>query len=106
MVAESGKRYKTIMNTAGALDKDDKHEMYDYIEKHIKDVRINSSEQITKNIFQHLEKLAKKRSKEVKVPTDPNRPPDYVIPGDPTSIIPVPPYEVKYMIPIVEEKFI
>ena len=53
-----------------------------------------------------MEKLAKKRSKEVKVPTDPNRTPTYLIPGDPTSIIPVPPYELKYMIPIVEEKFI
>ena len=95
------------MNTSKALDKDDRHEMYDYLDKHIKDVRINSSEKITKNIFQHLEKLAGKRCKEVKVKPDPN---NYLIPGpkkgDPPTNLPMPPFEYKHMVPIVEEKFI
>ena len=50
--------------------------------------------------------MAKKRAKEVKIPTDPNMTPTYSRPGDPTSIIPQPLYEIKWKIPILEEKFI
>ena len=51
--------------------------------------------------------MAGKRCKEVKVKPDPN---NYLIPGpkkgDPPTNLPMPPFEYKYMVPIVEEKFI